>query len=372
MIQKISAVIVGAVFLLVLTGWPAATRVAAAENETGRGQGQMRALMYHHFGLEDKYPSTSVSRDQFEKHLAYLKKHDHTVLTLGAALERLSSEKPLPEKTTVITIDDGYASIWENALPLLEKYGYPATVFVSTKLVGGGSYLDWEQIKALQDKGFEIGNHSHSHAYFLNRPAGERAASFEADLRKSHEKFRRHLDGVPELYAYPFGEYDPSLMAVLEEHGYKAAAAQRSGVIYEGSDRFALPRFPMNLNYGEMEGFAEKMGMNALGVVEAAPESPVVGHQNPPTLMLRVDNSELNPEGLRCFVAGQENGHLEKRSRNGLISVQARAKEKLTARRTLYTVTAPSKDGSKWFWYSYLWVIPTESSSEYFPEEDPE
>ncbi|MFP4040544.1 MAG: polysaccharide deacetylase family protein [Desulfosudaceae bacterium] len=368
MSQKFLAGVVGAVFLLVLTGWPAATRVAAEENEVG--QGQIRALMYHHFGLEDKYPSTSVSRDQFEKHLDYLKKHDHTVLTLGQALDLLSSDKPLPEKTTVITIDDGYDSIWEIALPLLEKYGYTATVFVSTKLVGGGSYLDWEQIQALQDKGFEIGNHSHSHAYFLNRPAGERAEAFEEDLLISHEKFRRHLGGLPELYAYPFGEYDPAIMAVLKEHGYKAAAAQRSGVIYEGSERFALPRFPMNLNYGEMEGFAEKMEMNALGVVEAVPESPVVGHQNPPTLMLRIDNSELNPEGLQCFVAGQENCHLEKSSRNGLISVQARAKKELTSRRTLYTVTAPSKDGSKWFWYSYLWVIPAESSPEYFPEED--
>lgn len=360
--QKTLFCFVFAVFLLMATGWPASAHAAAGEDDPG--QGQIRALMYHHFGKEDQYPSTSVSTDQFEKHLAYLKKNDYTVLTFGEALDRLYSGARVPEKTAVITIDDGYRSIWKNALPLLEKYGYAATVFVSTDLVGGGGYLDWEQIKALQDKGFEIGNHSHSHAYFLDRPEEEIADAFEADLKASHEAFRRHLGDVPALYAYPFGEYTPAIMDILEEYGYKGAAAQRSGVIYGGSSRFALPRFPMNLNYGEMDGFVEKMGMNALQVVEAVPERTVVGDENPPTLTLRIDNSDVNPEGLQCFVAGQENCSLEKRAKNGFLSVEMRAGEELTARRTLYTVTAPSKDGSKWFWYAYLWVIPDSSADE--------
>lgn len=265
----------------------------------------------------------------------------------------------MPEKTAVITIDDGYRSIWENAVPLLEKYGYSATVFVPTSHVGGGNYLSWQQIAELQKKGFEIGNHSNSHEYFLNHPEGRIAEKFEKDLKKSHELFRRHLGGVPDLYAYPFGEYNPEMTEVLKKYGYRAAAAQKSGVICTESNRFALPRFPMNVNYGEPEDFVEKLRMNPLRVVKAEPADPVVvSGQNPPELELTVKNSEIYAEGLQCFVSGKRNCSIEHTQKNGRLVIRVRSKDKLASRRTLYTVTAPSRDGSEWFWYSHLWIIP--------------
>jgi len=345
-----------AVFLLILGTWAVPIHGAGEENEPGKGQ--VRALMYHHFGMEDQYPSTSVSMEQFENHLAYLEENDFTVLTLGEALDRLNAGKAAGENIAVITIDDGYQSIWDNAMPLLEAYGYKATVFIATEPVGGSGYLDWEQIRALQDKGYEIGGHSHTHGYFLNRPEGEVTDAFEADLKKSHEAFEAHLGEVPTLYAYPFGEFEPGMKAVLKNHGYEASAAQKSGVIYEGTDRFAMPRFPMNVRFGDLDGFAEKLGMNAMRVVEARPENPVVGEENPPALELRIDNAEINTDGLQCFVAGRPDCGIEARQEDGILTLRVQAENELTARRTLYTITAPSMDGSRWFWYSYSWVIP--------------
>ncbi|MFO7802546.1 MAG: hypothetical protein R6V55_09655, partial [Desulfovermiculus sp.] len=78
-----------AVFLGMAPGWPAGIQAAGEADEPEQKPGQVRAFMYHHFGLEDKYPSTSVSVDQFKKHLTYLKEHDYTVLTFGEALGRL-------------------------------------------------------------------------------------------------------------------------------------------------------------------------------------------------------------------------------------------------------------------------------------------
>ncbi|MBS3809409.1 MAG: polysaccharide deacetylase family protein, partial [Desulfobacterales bacterium] len=321
--------------------------------------GTINAFIYHHFGKQDQYPSTSVSDKQFKEHLKYLEKNDYSVMTLGNALDLLYSEDRLPEKTAVITIDDGYRSIRENAVPLLDKYGYRATIFVPTSHVGGGNYLTWGQIAELQKKGFEIGNHSHSHEYFLNHPKGKIAEKFEEDLKKSHKLFEQHLGGVPDLYAYPFGEYNPEMTEVLKKHGYRAAAAQKSGVICTESNQFALPRFPMNLNYGKPEDFAEKLRMNPLRVVKAEPSDPVVvSGQNPPKLELTVKNSEIYSEGLQCFVGGKRNCSIEHTRKKDRLVIRVSSTDKLASRRTLYTVTASSEDGSRWFWYSHLWIIP--------------
>ncbi|MFP4213746.1 MAG: polysaccharide deacetylase family protein [Desulfohalobiaceae bacterium] len=338
---------------------PVCLQAAAGQaDESAQGAGQIKAFVYHHFGMQDKYPSTSVSLEQFQDHLDYLKTHDYKVLTLGEALERLYSAQELPKRTAVITIDDGYSSIWDQALPLLEEYGYPASIFVATSHVGGKGYLSWEELKKLHEKGFEIGNHSHSHAYFLDLEQGELEEAFAADLKKSHAEFERHLGSVPDLYAYPYGEYTPEMMSILEDQGYLAAAAQHSGVISSLSRGFALPRFPMNLNYANMEGFREKLGMNALQVTEAVPESPLVSGENPPRLKLRIENQELNPDELQCFVSGQRDCSLDTVSKDDALELEVQATSELSARRTLYTITGPSKDGSKWFWHSQLWVIP--------------
>lgn len=354
--------------MLVLIGLVWSGRISAAGDEhvSSRESAQIHAFMYHHIGMEEKYPSTSVSIEQFEKHLAYLQEQEYTVLTLGEALKRLYSGNNVPERIAVITMDDGYRSIWNNALSLLEEYDFPATIFVATEYVGGENFLTWEQISKLEEKGFEIGNHSHSHSYFVNKPAGKIGDVFAADLKQSHELFRRHLGGLPRVYAYPFGEYCPEMMKILKKHGYVAAAAQRSGVICGESNRYALPRFPMNLHYADMEGFGEKIGMHAMQVVEVDPKTPVVTDNNPPTLRLRINNSQLYPGGLQCFVNGQKNCRVTKeQEENGLLKVTVRSTSQLSARRSLYTLTGPSHDGSTWFWFSYPWVIPEQEDHLY-------
>jgi peptidoglycan/xylan/chitin deacetylase (PgdA/CDA1 family) len=350
-----------ALFLMALPPLPElpAEESPGTNNEKG---GQIRVLVYHRFGMEDKYPSTSVSISQFRSHLSYLERNGYTVLPLGEALNRLYSGKGIPEKTASLTMDDGYQSIWENALPLLQEYGFRATIFVSTGRVGAEGRLSWEQIQKLREKGFEIGNHSHSHAHFLNQGDKRRIAdAFRADLEASHEQFRRRLGEVPVLYAYPFGEYTPEMMEILKDSGYRAAAAQRSGVIYSGSRRFALPRFPMNSRYAEMEGFSRKMRMNALPVMGVDPVSTRVKEANPPELRLRITAEPIQAGGIQCFVAGRRACRLRKHLEDGTLFVTVRARHKLESRRTLYTITAPARKGPGWFWFSHLWVNPAAS-----------
>jgi len=84
------------------------------------------SFVYHRFG-DDRFPSTNIEIEQFKAHLDYLRVNHYEVITLSKALEKLKTNQLQP-KTVVLTIDDGYKSFYQNALPLLEQYGFEATL----------------------------------------------------------------------------------------------------------------------------------------------------------------------------------------------------------------------------------------------------
>ena len=92
------------------------------------------ALMYHRFD-ESRYQSTSISSALFEKHLKLIKENDFNVLSLKDFLDILLNKKKIPKKTLIITIDDAFRSFYDFGFPLLKKYNFPFSVFVSTASV---------------------------------------------------------------------------------------------------------------------------------------------------------------------------------------------------------------------------------------------
>jgi peptidoglycan/xylan/chitin deacetylase (PgdA/CDA1 family) len=319
-----------------------------------QGKPNINCFVYHRFG-EEELPSTNISIKIFKQQLQYLHDHDYTVLTMGEAVERMKSSKNLPEKTAVLTVDDGYKSFKTAAVPLLNQYNYKATIFICTQYVGKSGYLSWDDIRKLREEGHEFGNHSHSHEHFLNYSDGDTKKAFIEDLNQSEEIFLRQLGDKPELYCYPYGEYNPDMQKILKERGYNAAAAQKSGVFYTGSDLFAIPRFPMTSSYGEIGRFQSKAGMKALPVVKEIPANPEIKDTNPPRLTLHVDNGNINPDNIQCFVNGRRSCKITSEEGSQLI-LNVSASEPLRTRRTLYTITAPSKSGAQWYWYTHLWV----------------
>ena len=324
-------------------------------NAQEKGNRSINAFIYHRFG-NAKYPSTNIDIQTFRQQLEYLHENNYRVLTLGDAVDMLRSETGIPEKTAVLTVDDGYKSFQSEAVPLLEQYGYKATIFVCTKYVGRSGYLSWEDIRSLRKKGYEFGNHSHSHAHFLNGSDAQTREQFLADLDLSEKIFRQELGSKPSLYCYPYGEYNHKMQQILQERGYQAAAAQKSGVIYSGSELFALPRFPMTSYYGEIKKFRSKAQMKALPVTKEEPLDPEIKDANPPQMTLHIDASKINTNTLQCFVNGQRNCEITRKMVGSRLILKVRAKQALETRRSKYTITAPSRSGSPWYWYSHLWV----------------
>ena len=313
-------------------------------------------FVYHRFG-DDRYPSTNISIEAFRGQLEFLRDGGFTVLTLGQALARFDAGT-LDGPTAVLTVDDGYDTFRSGALSLLREFGYPATLFINTGSVGGRGMLGWDELRSLRAEGIEIGNHTESHAYFVDLSTDERVRRLRTDLATAQAAFARHLGEAPELVSYPFGEHDRGMRDAVEDLGFVAAAAQNSGVVSRHADRFALPRYPMGGPYATVEEFARKARMRALPVVAASPSSPLLSGENPPGLALRVLRRGVRLSSARGFVAGRPACSLHVSLAGDTATVFMRAREPLTARRTLYTVTAPAEGGSAWYWFSHLWVWP--------------
>ena len=336
---------------LLLILLPAATAVASSE---------ANVFLYHRFG-DSRYPSTNIDLDVFAAQLAYLKVHDYTVLPLSEIVRRLKAGMPLPERCVALTVDDAFKTFLTGAMPLLRRYHYPVTLFVNTGSVDGESYLSWDDLRGLVKEGVEIGNHTVSHPYLLDRHRGESEAQWMARVRReilgAQKTLRERLGVTPVLFAYPYGEFSPQLAGIVKALGFLGAVGQQSGTITSGEDMFTFPRFPMGGPYATLTGFIEKLAMHALPLQVLSPNSPILGDANPPTLVVRIAPGVVDLKRLRCFVPDQP---LAEMSFDPAVPgrVTARARRPLTGRRSKYTLTAPGIKGG-WYWFSQLWVRPS-------------
>jgi peptidoglycan/xylan/chitin deacetylase (PgdA/CDA1 family) len=224
--------------------------------------------------------------------------------------------------------------------------------------VGSGDYLGWEELSFLMDHGIEIGNHTHTHDYFLDENIEKRQQLFIEDVQLAQKIINEKLNIVPKIFAYPYGEYDVKMKDNISKMGFIGAAAQNSGVISSYSDLYALPRFPMTDLYGKIPIFKEKIMMHPLPVVNTKPES-TIAYQNPPELEFFLDRSDLSFSQMQCFIQGA-NCKIIALDSIGL-SYRVVSDQALNSRRHLYTITVPDKDNKNWYWYSYQWVFPETS-----------
>jgi peptidoglycan/xylan/chitin deacetylase (PgdA/CDA1 family) len=206
--------------------------------------------MYHSVRA-DAPPGThrlSVHPTAFAQQLDVLREQGCTTVTFAALGEALRSGSPLPERTVVLTFDDGYADFHEQALPLLDSRGFTATVFVTTGWLddagedAAGRPLDrmlsWGQVRECAQAGIEIGAHSHSHAQLDQVPAGE----LREELRRSKDLLETRGGSEVTTLAYPFGYSSRRVREEVARSGYRTAAAVANTLPGLGSDLMAVPR----------------------------------------------------------------------------------------------------------------------------------
>jgi len=216
-------------------------------------------LMYHAVATRRSEPASCyvVPRRRFTVQMAWLNRRGYRVISLGDLIAHLRTHRLPPARSVVITFDDGYEDNCETALPILQRYGFPATVFVVSGAIGSTAQWTTEpalmgrpvatgaQLAAMVKGGIEIGAHTQTHPSLTAIPP----LAQEAELRGSREDLERLLGKPVRSFAYPFGDYAPDIARRVAEAGFDAACSSRSGVNDPATPLFQLRRVEVRGTY---------------------------------------------------------------------------------------------------------------------------
>jgi peptidoglycan/xylan/chitin deacetylase (PgdA/CDA1 family) len=210
-------------------------------------------LMYHSVSYTQnrKFLPFVVSPEEFVEQMEYLYQHDYVPMTVTQLiLARLGNEIGLPARPVVVTFDDGFADFLTNALPVLQRYKFVATLYVTTAYIGGTSrwlwregeaarpMLTWDQVKYIHQSGIECGGHTLHHPQ-LDMLTIEEAHDEVVGCKSALEK---HLQEEVSSFAYPFGYYTSEVKRLVHEAGYVSACAVMHAMSLEQTDPLALTR----------------------------------------------------------------------------------------------------------------------------------
>lgn len=206
-------------------------------------------LCYHRIGGAPELGVTRVARSVFERQMRSLAEAGWRTLTLAEYGDPRTT--PHAPRTFLLTFDDGYASLAEQAYPVLESLGFTATTFVITDFVGRENHWDmrytwhplhhlaWPEIERWQAKGFEFASHGARH----------RRLTWVDDITAADELGRARATLIGRLgeeagraIAYPFGAVDARVERLAREAGY---AIGFGGVRGDHGSRLHLPRVPV-------------------------------------------------------------------------------------------------------------------------------
>jgi len=187
-----------------------------------------------------RHPYTNTSSKELEYYLKYIKIHNYKAVTLSALAKRIQNKQNI-DNYVVFTIDDSFKSFYKNGLPLFKKYHIPFTLFVYTEATTQkwGDFMSWGQVKECAKYG-ELGVHSwaHPHLPLLSNK------QIENDTIKAINAFKKYIGHVPDMYAYPYGEYNERVKKIISKY-FKIIANQNPGAVdlttpVDDIDRIAL------------------------------------------------------------------------------------------------------------------------------------
>ncbi|PPR33766.1 MAG: hypothetical protein CFH26_00094 [Alphaproteobacteria bacterium MarineAlpha6_Bin4] len=304
-------------------------------------------FVYHRFG-ENNYPSTNVKLSQFKKHLNELTKNDYNVIPVEKIVDSFINNTDLPEKTVGITIDDAFLSIYKEAWPLLKEKKLPFTIFVSTKPVGSKSsnYMNWSQIKEMVNSGVSIGHHSKSHHHLVSK----NQETLVEEIEDASKDFLENIGFVPEIFAYPYGEYSYEIKQTVKKY-FKAAFGQHSGSFFNGIDIYEMPRFSLNEKYGDIKRFKFAANSYGLKINNILPKDRAIKDLNPPLLgFTLIDSLESK---IQCYPSHNIKAELKKIGKN---RIEIRFDKEFPKGRTRINCT--TNDNGKWRWTGFQFTNP--------------
>lgn len=210
-------------------------------------------LMYHSVsddpGGRHGAPLTVTPRT-FGEHIEYLSDEGFTGHSVRELVAALDGRGRLGPKPVIVTFDDAYRDFHANALPVLSRHGFAATMYVTTAYIGTSTnpltgdrrhhraVLSIAELSELVAAGIECGGHSHTHPQLDDVPP----ARLAEEVRRPKEVLEDCLQAPVLTFAYPYGYHDRAAKEAVAAAGYAAACRVGNLACEAGEDRFALPR----------------------------------------------------------------------------------------------------------------------------------
>lgn len=221
---------------------------------------QIPILMYHSVSPQvnhsgHPYFCTEITPQIFENHLKYLNQNGYIIKRLSELPELVCNTSTKNKKQVIITFDDGYRDFFQYALPLLQKYDAPATVFIPPGLIEKGDSLledkplmNWDQINQCFKAGIEIGSHSLTHGVLVELESSE----LKKEISESKIELENRLQTEITSFAYPYKfpeekkKFTKDLYQLLKMNNYRTCVTTRIGCVTPGDSFFNLKRIPVN------------------------------------------------------------------------------------------------------------------------------
>lgn len=213
------------------------------ENGKYLSENGLPVLMYHFFYDKSKGESAKdgnwIEVSDFEEQIKYLSENDYYYPTWQEVEDYIDAKQELPEKSVVITVDDGDPSFFNLAVPILQKYNAEATSFVITSWYGD----------VANNKQKNVSYQSHSHDMHKAGTGGKGVMmSWDYNKIKEDLEVSSNILGGANIFCYPFGQYNDLDIRVLKDTGYKLSFTTKAGKVKKGTSKYELPRVRVSGN----------------------------------------------------------------------------------------------------------------------------
>lgn len=201
-------------------------------------------FMYHHIenyqeAQQEGHAQLTVADTWFDQQMQYLTTHGYTSIGLQQLIDDLYARQPVPAKSFVVTIDDGYVDWYTYAWPILKKYHVIGNLMVPSGLIGNPDYLSWDQLKEMASSNvIQVYNHTWSHASL----GGATKDKIEFEMTTSQQQLQTELGKPINIMAYPYGSFSPLAISILQQDHFIAALTTMPGQTECLSNVMELPR----------------------------------------------------------------------------------------------------------------------------------
>jgi len=335
-------------------------QIEASAHEFSRAETIVPILTYHKFCTGESPDAYTINIKDFEEQMAYLEDNGYRVISITQLLEYIDNNF-FPEKPVVITIDDGFKSVYNLAFPVLKKYQYPATLYLYTDFIANGPHqLSWAEIKEMIDHGMEIGSHTLSHCNLLNMKQNESHMEYlkriEKEISLSKSILERNTGSLVESFAYPYGVYSEQIRMLAKQAGYRALLNVNSMNNSIPIDQYSLNRQIIPAGFSITQ-FGSLLREKTLRVNAIFPADGTVTDNQEIKVGAILNNPNIEPESLYFRISGSGMLPYDYSSELQEISFTPVAPKLLQKRTWIAQITARDKDTGEKRKVSWLFTV---------------